>query len=230
MLTSVNKMKLKRLASSLAILLALGISSCNKDTKPIDKPRLEEKVEEDGKVHKPDAEYFKSFITTSGSTVYNEPYFSKDVDEKYGPTYHYDLKDSPTSLNVTYYRPNPDVLFEIQKAENGTEYSFSHSPDCERLRIDGEAGYFLFLIFNNGMAEILSIKDRKINRVSYWTGKNIYYGAIDNVYYSWESIDPQVQAKFEERAKGYMENVFKPVKEKLQVDEVFQIYRHIKES
>lgn len=223
-------MKLKRLASSLAVLLVLGISSCNKDTKPIDKPGLEKKIEGAGKIQKPDAEYFKSFITTSGSTVYNEPYFSKDVDEKYGKAYYYDLKDSSTWLNVTYHRPNPAVLFEIQKAENGTEYSFSHSPDCERLRIDGEAGYFLFLIFNNGMAEILSIKDGKLNRVSYWAGKDIYYGAIDNAHYSWESIDPLVQAKFKDRAKDYMEGIFKPVKKKLQADEIFQIYRHIKEN
>ncbi|MDP2907760.1 MAG: hypothetical protein Q8O03_07500 [Nanoarchaeota archaeon] len=223
-------MKIKRLASSLAVLLVLGISSCNNDAKQVDKPGLEKKVEEPGKVQKPDAEYFKSFITTSGSTVYNEPYFSKDVDEKYGKTYYYELKDTPTWLNVTYHRPNPNVLFEIQKVENGTEYIFSHNPDCERLRIDGEAGYFLFLISNNGMAEILSIKDKKINRVSYWAGKDIYYGAIDNVYYDWESIDPQVQAKFEDMAKDYMERVFRPVKEKLHVNEVFQIYRRIKES
>lgn len=225
-------MKWKYLASALALTLFLGCNINNKNNEPAKKPGLEQKVEqEENKNTNQRAKYFQSFKTSSSEMPSEEPYFSKEVNERYGQEYAYSLENNPAVLRTKYEKPNLNILFQIEKNENGTDYEFSYHSDHEWLKIEdfkGKEGSIFFYLSNDGSVEILDLRDKKINRVSFWQGKNIYYGTIDTEYHDWTSIDSSVQAKFEEMAKKYMEEIFKPAKEKLHCKEILYVYKHIK--
>lgn len=216
-----TKMKAKHLLSGIAIALCLACSPDYKDSSIEKKPGQEQKIETET-AH----QYFKSFRTTS-ENIKPLPEFSKNIDEKFSEEYPYETGNSV--LKVRYQKANPNLLFSIQMVQNCTEYEFSHTPDYESLKINSpEEGFTLILLSNEGITEILNIKD-EINKVSFWPQKNIYYGAIDGKYYNWETKDAEIQAKFEAMAKKYMGQVFKPAKEKLHVEEIYSIYKTIKE-
>lgn len=223
-------MKWKCLASTLALTLLLGCNIDKKNNEPAKKPGLEQKIEQEENTNQR-AEYFQSFKTSSSEMPSEEPYFSKEINEQYRQEYAYSLENNPTVIRTKYEKPNPDILFQIEKNENGTNYKFSYHSDHEWLKIEdfkGNEGSIFFYLSNDGSVEILDLRDKKINRVNFWQGKNIYYGSIDNKYYDWERPDLTMQAKFEEMAKKYMEEIFKPAKETLQCKEILYIYKHIK--
>ncbi len=224
-------MKWKHLASSIIPSMALILClNCNPNNKANEeKPKLEQTIEEESKYDKK-AEYFRSFRTTSNEIPSEEPCFSKEINEEYNQKHYYEINEqagSKTILNVKYYKPNPNSLFDIEANKNGITYTFSYKPDYEWLKIENPNGNIYFYLSNDGLITILDMRDKKINKVSFWAGLDIYYGAIDDKYYDWENKDPAIQEKFGNMAKTYMEEVFSPAKEIIHCKEILYIHKHI---